>query len=734
MAKRKVDFENRGFQGRWEAEYMFADIKGKAVCLVCGDGVAVMKEYNVRHYEAKHHDRYKHLDMKQRLQKVEELKRSLVSQQAMFTNAKSQSEAAVKASFIVATEVAKSARPFTEGEFVKNCMMKVCDVVCPDKRQAFSNVSLSRNTVADRVRELATNLQQQLVGKGKDFIAYSLAVDESSDTSDTAQLSIFIRGVDSSLCVTEELLGLRSMHGTTTGKDLFEEVSRCVNEMGLPWDKLVGLTTDGAPAMCGQKNGLVGRVREKMREENGAGELTAYHCIIHQESLCGKALKMEHVMSTITRAVNFIRARGLNHRQFKSFLEELGSEYGDLPYHTEVRWLSQGKVLKRCFELHEEICQFMESKGRDTTELRDKKLRCEVAFLCDITSHLNALNLQLQGRGHVITEMYATVRAFKTKLRLWETQMLQENFEAQKSRFELLSNPFAADVESAPTNLQMELIELQCSDTLKAKYDSVGAAQFPRFIPDTMPQLQSEVTSSQREENETSDVCLSDASLQQSDNLSTSDVESFQNHVLMYAAKRFAFSPPVYGARTLLAALDYNHVNQKDEVAKCSTPGHLVEQCSTPGQSYWRGERDNSTGNTYSHNNYSYIPQLHRNILVKSLNAARGGTPKTEKSEARRPTVFFLELNWPRPKSAEDRYVKHLHIRKAYRCILAHFEEVVLSEELLQLSVQELTDILDRDDHIVRKEITVYEAILRWIAHVPDEHKGHIAVLLSKVQ
>lgn len=110
-----------------------------------------------------------------------------MSQQAMFTKAKSPSEAAVKASVIVAVEVAKSARPFTEGEFVKNCMMKVCDVMCPDKRQAFSNVSLSRNTVADLVCQLATNLQQ-LVGKERDFIAYSLAVDESSDTSDTAQL------------------------------------------------------------------------------------------------------------------------------------------------------------------------------------------------------------------------------------------------------------------------------------------------------------------------------------------------------------------------------------------------------------------------------------------------------------------------------------------------------------------------------------------------------------------
>lgn len=354
MAKRKVDAENRGFQDRWEAEYMFTEVKGKPVCLVCGDSVSVMKEYNLRrHYETstKHtdaqKDKYKNMNTEQRLQKVEELKRNLKSQQAMFTKAKSESEAAVKASFIVAEEVAKSARPFTEGDFVKNCMLKVCDVVCPEKRQLFSNVSLSRNTVADRVNQLSTNLKQQLVGKGKDFIAYSLAVDESSDISDIAQLSIFIRGVDSSLCVTEEFLGLYPMHGTTTGKDLYEQVSGCVNDMELPWDKLVGLTTDGAPAMCGHKSGLVARIRERKKEKDSTGELISYHCIIHQESLCGKALKMEHVMSTITRAVNFIRAKGLNHRQFKTFLEELNSEYGDLPYHTEVRWLSQGKVLKR---------------------------------------------------------------------------------------------------------------------------------------------------------------------------------------------------------------------------------------------------------------------------------------------------------------------------------------------------------------------------------------------------
>ncbi|XP_045924698.1 uncharacterized protein LOC123982845 isoform X3 [Micropterus dolomieu] len=39
---------------------------------------------------------------------------------------------------------------------------------------------------------------------------------------------------------------------------------------------------------------------------------------------------------------------------------------------------------------------------------------------------------------------------------------------------------------------------------------------------------------------------------------SNTDLEVFQNHILMYASKRITFSPPVYEARVLLAALDYN--------------------------------------------------------------------------------------------------------------------------------------------------------------------------------
>ncbi|XP_056014430.1 uncharacterized protein LOC130052702 [Ostrea edulis] len=40
---------------------------------------------------------------------------------------------------------------------------------------------------------------------------------------------------------------------------------------------------------------------------------------------------------------------------------------------------------------------------------------------------------------------------------------------------------------------------------------------------------------------------------------STSNLEIFNNHILMYATKRISYSPPVYRARNVLVALDYNH-------------------------------------------------------------------------------------------------------------------------------------------------------------------------------
>ncbi|KAL3983944.1 claudin [Sarotherodon galilaeus] len=71
---------------------------------------------------------------------------------------------------------------------------------------------------------------------------------------------------------------------------------------------------------------------------------------------------------------------------------------------------------------------------------------------------------------------------------------------------------------------------------------------------------------------------------------------------------------------------------------------------------------------------------------------------------------------------------------KAYHYIINNFEQVVLEEEFLQLTVEEVADILDREDLNVQLEITVYEALIKWISHVPAEREQHLAALLSKVR
>ena len=158
---------------------------------------------------------------------------------------------------------------------------------------------------------------------------------------------------------------------------------------------------------------------------------------------------------------------------------------------------------------------FLCSKGADFPEFNDPGWLCDLSFLTDITSHLNDLNVQLQGKGILMPDMVSRITAFEVKLRLWESQLmksdftylkrlracspedvsvhvgivtqLREEFSARfsdlrryKDDFKLFTSPFNVDVESAPSEVQMELVDLQCSDELKSRFAAVGHADFWR--------------------------------------------------------------------------------------------------------------------------------------------------------------------------------------------------------------------------------------------------------------
>ena len=217
----------------------------------------------------------------------------------------------------------------------------------------------------EKNRDMSNDIVLSLQTDGSKFRFFSIAVDESTGVTGIAQLAILIRGVYCDFNVMEELLSIQSMKDTTTGSNIFEEVRKAFDRFELKWEQLSGIFTDGAPAMTGRNSGLVARIRiELLNRKLNPENISVLHCIIHQENLCVKVLKFKHVMSTVVTCINFIKSRGLNYRQFRQFLDDIDTDHEDLLYYTEVRWLSRGKMLKRFYELKDEVSAFMTMKGK----------------------------------------------------------------------------------------------------------------------------------------------------------------------------------------------------------------------------------------------------------------------------------------------------------------------------------------------------------------------------------
>ncbi|PNF38763.1 hypothetical protein B7P43_G14030, partial [Cryptotermes secundus] len=152
------------------------------------------------------------------------------------------------------------------------------------------------------------------------------------------------------------------------------------------------------------------------------------------------------------------------------------------------------------------------SMGESPDKLCDDNWVQDLAFMVDIICHLNYLNVKLQGKRELVVSLYDSIKAFKLKLKLWKGQMKNGNlihfptcqdfkkshsnsdftsyvsqikdlindsensfkgFKSWENDLSLFTAPFSFDVQKADSNIQMELIEMQCDSILKDKYNEI---------------------------------------------------------------------------------------------------------------------------------------------------------------------------------------------------------------------------------------------------------------------
>jgi len=178
-------------------------------------------------------------------------------------------------------------------------------------------------------------------------------LDETTDIGNDAQLMVFVRYLDTNDYM-EQFLFCRPLSKNTTGEQVFKKVDSFFKEHRLDWSDCVSVCADGAPSMMGSKKGFMSFVKKENKN------ISVVHCLLHRENLAAKEIQdLAIVFKEVVSVVNFIKSLPLHTRLFRVLCDEIGAEHNGLLFHSNIRWLSQGKVLERVANLRHEICTFL---------------------------------------------------------------------------------------------------------------------------------------------------------------------------------------------------------------------------------------------------------------------------------------------------------------------------------------------------------------------------------------
>jgi hypothetical protein len=210
--------------------------------------------------------------------------------------------------------------------------------------------------VQRRIVEMAADVTDQVMEKIVLAKQFALQLDESTDISNEAELVEFVR-VEGKVEIVGNILFCKSLKGNATGRAVFEVINDFFNEQKIKWQWCEAICTDSEAAMTDRLSGLV----SWMKKENNS--VTFNHCVIYTQALASKKLNpiLHETLNETVKVINFIKIRPLSTRLFRQLCAKMDSEHTGLLFHSEIRLLSRGTVLKRLFQLRHEVHLFLKN-------------------------------------------------------------------------------------------------------------------------------------------------------------------------------------------------------------------------------------------------------------------------------------------------------------------------------------------------------------------------------------
>ena len=167
------------------------------------------------------------------------------------------------ASYSIAEIITKNSKPHTEAE---NVIFPACSAIVKtmfglEAEAKIRQIPLSNDTICRRICDMSTDVQDTLISSVKQSKMFTMQVDKSTDISGKAQLIAFIRFVSDGK-ISDQFFCCKDLKERTVGQDIFDTLSKYLEENEITWKECVGLCTDGAPSMIGSIKGFVSLVKK----------------------------------------------------------------------------------------------------------------------------------------------------------------------------------------------------------------------------------------------------------------------------------------------------------------------------------------------------------------------------------------------------------------------------------------------------------------------------------------
>ncbi|XP_010643530.1 zinc finger MYM-type protein 6 isoform X2 [Fukomys damarensis] len=415
-----------GFFQTYDAEYLkvgFIICPGskesspRPQCVICGE---ILPSENMKPANLSHHLKTKHSELEHKpVDFFEQKSLEMEYQNSSFKKCLLVEKSLVKASYLIAFQIAASKKPFSFAEeLIKPYLVEMCsEVLGSNAGDKMKTISLSNNTIGYRIDELAADIEDQLIHKVRESKWFALQIDESSEFSAVTLLLCYIRFIDYDCSdIKEELLFCIEMSSQVTGFKIFELINKYIDSKFLNWKYCVGLCTDGAVGETDRCSGLRAKIQEV-----AMNSVAFTHCFIHREHLAAEKLSpcLHEILLQSAQILSFVKSNALNSRMLTILCDEMGSVHVNLPLPAEVRWISRGRILTRLFELRHEMEIFLNQKDSDLAKyFHDEEWIAKLAYLADIFSLINELNSSLQGTMTTCFSLYNKIDVFKKKLRM----------------------------------------------------------------------------------------------------------------------------------------------------------------------------------------------------------------------------------------------------------------------------------------------------------------------------